>query len=77
MVVADIGGGLAAIGAGLALLGAGIGTGLAQKDIGAAAVGAVAEKPELLGRVIVFVAIPETILVFGFVIAYFLYGLIA
>lgn len=63
-----------AIGAGLAIGLAGLGTGLAQKDIGAAAVGAIAENPSFLAQGIVFVAIPETIVIFGFVVAFLLSG---
>ncbi len=63
-----------AIGAGLAVGLAGLGTGLAQKDIGAAAVGAVAEDPAFLGRAILFIAIPETIVIFGVLIAFQLVG---
>jgi V/A-type H+-transporting ATPase subunit K len=65
----DIGTGLLGIGAGLAIgLGA-IGTGVAQSRIGAAAMGAVAEKPELMGRAILLVAIPETLVILGFAVA--------
>ena len=62
------------IGAGLAIGLAGIGTALAQKDIGAAAVGAVSENPKMFGRAMVFLVIPETIVLFGFLIAYLLMG---
>ena len=48
---------------------AGLGAGYAQARIGAAAMGVVGEKPELLGRVILLVAIPETIVILGFAIA--------
>ena len=61
--------GLLAIGAGLAIGLAGIGTGYAQANIGSAGVGAIAEKPELIGNVILLVAIPETILILGFSVA--------
>ena len=61
--------GLIAIGAGLAVGLAAIGTGLAQGRIGSAGVGAVAEKREMLGPVILLVAIPETMVILGFVIA--------
>lgn len=61
--------GLIAIGAGIAIAGGGIGTGLAQKDIGAAAVGATAENPKMFGRSIVFLVLPETLVIFGFVVA--------
>jgi V/A-type H+-transporting ATPase subunit K len=61
--------GLVAIGAGLAVGLAAIGTGLAQGRIGSAGVGAVAEKPEMLGSVILLVAIPETMVILGFAVA--------
>jgi V/A-type H+-transporting ATPase subunit K len=66
-----------AIGAGLAIGLAGLGTGLAQRDIGAAAVGATAENEGFLGKSLIYVAIPETIVILGFVIAFFLYTKIA
>jgi V/A-type H+-transporting ATPase subunit K len=61
--------GLIAIGAGLAVGLAAIGTGYAQGNIGSAGVGAVAEKPELIGSIILLVAIPETVLILGFAVA--------
>jgi V/A-type H+-transporting ATPase subunit K len=61
--------GLIAIGAGLAVGLAAIGTGYAQGHIGSAGVGAVAEKPDLLGTIILLVAIPETVLILGFAVA--------
>ncbi len=61
--------GLIAIGAGLAVGLAGIGSGIAEKDIGAAAVGAFTEKEELFGKGLIMTVIPETIVIFGFVIA--------
>jgi len=58
-----------AIGAGLAFgLGA-LGTGIAQARIGAAGAGVIAEKPELFGLALVFVALPETLVILGFVVA--------
>lgn len=61
--------GLLAIGAGLAVGLAAIGTGLAQGRIGSAGVGAVVEKPEILGSVILLIAIPETMVILGFAVA--------
>ena len=61
--------GLIAIGAALAIGLAALATGLAQARIGSAAVGAIAEKPELTGRAILLVAIPETLVILGFAIA--------
>ena len=66
--------GLIAIGAGLAIGVAGIGTAIAQKDIGAAAVGATAENEKMFVRGIVYMVIPETIVIFGMVIAFMLMG---
>lgn len=61
--------GLIAIGAGLAIGLAAIGTSYAQANIGSAGVGALAEKPELVGNIILLVAIPETVLILGFAVA--------
>lgn len=46
-----------------------IATGIAQSRIGAAACGAIAERPESSGTVILLVAIPETMVILGFVVA--------
>jgi V/A-type H+/Na+-transporting ATPase subunit K len=61
--------GLIAIGAALAIGLAALATGLAQARIGSAAAGAIAEKPELTGRAILLVAIPETLVILGFAVA--------
>jgi len=46
-----------------------IATAWAQSKIGAAGAGSLAEKPELSGTVIILVAIPETMVILGFVVA--------
>ncbi len=46
-----------------------IATAWAQSRIGAAGAGALAEKPELTGTIIILVAIPETMVILGFVVA--------
>lgn len=61
--------GLIALGAGLAVGLTALASGLAQARIGAAAMGAIAEKPELAGRAILLVAIPETLVILGFAVA--------
>jgi V/A-type H+-transporting ATPase subunit K len=61
--------GLKAIGAGLAVGLAGIASGIAEKDIGTAAIGAMTEKEEMFGKGLIMTVIPETIVIFGFVIA--------
>jgi len=61
--------GYKAIGAGLAVGLTGAGTGLAELGIGAAAVGATAENKDMFGLALLFTVIPETIVIFGLVIA--------
>jgi V/A-type H+-transporting ATPase subunit K len=53
------------LGAGIALGGCGIGTGLGQGQIGAAAVGWVAEDSSKFGTAIIFTVLPETVVVLG------------
>ena len=61
--------GLTAIGAGLTLGISALATAIAESSIGSAAIGAMAEKEELFGKGLVLTVIPETIVIFGFVIA--------
>jgi V/A-type H+-transporting ATPase subunit K len=44
-------------------------TAWAQSKIGTAGAAALAEKPELAGTVIILVAIPETMVILGFIVA--------
>lgn len=60
--------GLIALAAALAVGLCAVATGYAQSRIGAAGCGAIAEKPEVSGTVIVLVAIPETMVILGFVV---------
>jgi V/A-type H+-transporting ATPase subunit K len=53
---------------------AAIASGWAQSKIGSAAAGAIAEKPEVGGMMIVLEAIPETMIILGFVIAIMIVG---
>ena len=55
----------AALATGLSALGAGI----AVANVGAAAVGALAEKPELLGRVLILVGLAEGIAIYGLIVS--------
>jgi V/A-type H+-transporting ATPase subunit K len=61
--------GLLAIGAALAVGLAAIGTGIAQSRIGSAGAGAIAERPEVAGMIIVLLALPETMIILGFAVA--------
>ena len=44
-------------------------TAWAQSRIGAAGAGTLAEKPEMTGTIIIMLAIPETMVILGFVVA--------
>jgi V/A-type H+-transporting ATPase subunit K len=57
------------IGAGIAFFGGAIACGWAQSRIGAAGAGTVAEKPETAGVIIILEALPETLVILGFVVA--------
>jgi V/A-type H+-transporting ATPase subunit K len=57
------------IAAAVSLAGGAIGTAWAQSKIGSAAVGAIVEKKELTGIMIILLAIPETMVILGFVVA--------
>ncbi|HEX7391419.1 MAG: ATPase [Euryarchaeota archaeon RBG_13_61_15] len=69
----DLGTGLALVGAGIAVGVAGLGTGVAQGQVGAAAVGATAEDPKMFGKGLILMVLPETIVIFGFVVAILLW----
>ena len=68
--------GLVAIGAGISMgLGA-MATGNAQAAIGSAAAGAIAERPELSGNMLIYVALPETTAILALAISALLIVLI-
>ncbi|MFA5594740.1 MAG: V-type ATP synthase subunit K, partial [Trueperaceae bacterium] len=45
---------------------------IAQAAIGSAGAGTLAERPESFGQILIYLVIPETLIIFGFVIAFFL-----
>jgi V/A-type H+-transporting ATPase subunit K len=60
---------LMAFAAALAIGLSAIATAWAQSKIGAAGAGTLAEKPELSATIIILIAIPETMVILGFVVA--------
>jgi V/A-type H+-transporting ATPase subunit K len=64
----------ALLGAGIAVAGSTIGAGFAVAYTGAAALAAVSEKPEMLGRSLIFVGLAEGIAIYGLVVAIILIG---
>lgn len=61
--------GLIALAIALAVGLAALATAFAQAKIGSVAAGAIAEKPETSGTMIILVALPETMVILGFVVA--------
>ena len=65
----DIGVGLLGLSAAFTLVGSAFAAAWAEKAIGTAAIGAMTEKEELFGKGLILTAIPETLVIFGLVIA--------
>jgi len=65
----SMGDGIKYIAAALAVGLCALATGIAQSRIGAAGMGSIVEKPETTGTVLIFLAIPETMVILGFVVA--------
>lgn len=69
-----LGHGLLGLAAAIAVFGGALGTAWAQSRIGAAAAGAMAERPEISGQMLIFLVLPETLIIFGFLVAFFIVG---
>ena len=67
--------GLVAIGAGIAIGSSALAAAWAESAIGTAAVGAMAEKESLFGKGLILTVIPETIVIFGLVVAILIVGM--
>jgi V/A-type H+/Na+-transporting ATPase subunit K len=65
-------GGLA-IGAGIAMGLSALAAGWSQGSLGAAAMGAAAERPEMEKNVLIYIVLPEVLAVFGFLVAVLLW----
>ncbi len=63
-----------ALGAGLAMGASALAAAWSQGSVGAAAMGAVAERPELEKNVLVYLVLPEILAILGFVVAFLLVG---
>jgi V/A-type H+-transporting ATPase subunit K len=68
----SIGAGMIALAAALAIGISAIAVAIAQSAIGSAGAGTLAERPEAFGQILIYLVIPETLIIFGFVIAFFL-----
>ena len=71
----ELGTGLVALASGAAIGLSAIAAAIAEKEIGVAAVGAMAEKEELFGKGLILTVIPETIVIFGLVVAIMIIGM--
>ena len=61
--------GMGYLAAAIAVGGSTLGAGLAVAAVGAAAIGAIGEKPELVGRALIFIGLAEGIAIYGLIIA--------
>ena len=73
-MAAKPGAGDAFIGAGIAVAGSTLGAGVAVSYTGSAALAAIAERPEMLGRSLVIVGLAEGIAIYGLIVAVILIG---
>ena len=51
-----------------------VGAGIAVAYVGAAAVGAISEKPEMTGKALIFVGLAEGIVIYGLIVAIMILG---
>ncbi|MEW6329666.1 MAG: ATPase [Candidatus Micrarchaeota archaeon] len=58
-----------ALASSIAMAGGALATAWAQATIGSSAMGVIAEKPEEANKLLVYLALPETIVIFAFVVA--------
>jgi V/A-type H+/Na+-transporting ATPase subunit K len=65
----DLALGLIALAAAIAIGLTALATGLAQSRIGAAGAGTIAERPESAASIIIMLAIPETMVILGFIVS--------
>ena len=65
--------GAMAIGAGIAMGLSALAAAWSQGSVGAAAIGAVAERPELEKNILIYLVLPEVLAVFGFLVAVLLW----
>lgn len=68
-----IGSGMIAIAAGLSVGLTGFASAMAEKEIGSAAIGAMAENEKNFGKGLILTVIPETIVIFGLVMGILLW----
>ena len=71
----DINTGLIAVSAAVAVGMTAFASAIAEKAIGTAAIGAMAENENLFGKGLILTVIPETIVIFGLVVAILILGL--
>lgn len=63
-----------AFGAGIAMAGSALATAWAQASIGSSIMGVLAERPEEAMKLIVYMALPELLVLLGFVVAFLMLG---
>ncbi|MBW2975962.1 V-type ATP synthase subunit K [Candidatus Woesearchaeota archaeon] len=68
--------GLITLSSAVAIAGSAVAAAWAEKEMGVATIGAMAEKEELFGRGLILTVIPETIVIFGLVVAILILGVV-
>ncbi|MGD1818050.1 MAG: ATP synthase subunit C [Pleomorphochaeta sp.] len=66
--------GMVCLAAAIAFAMGALAAGIAIGNVGAAAMGAISEKPELASQALIFIALAEGLVVFGFIIALMILG---
>lgn len=74
-MVMELTSGIIALSSALAIGASAIAAAWAEKNIGVAVVGAMAEKEGLFGKGLILTVIPETIVIFGLVVSILILGL--
>ncbi len=74
-MVVELATGLIALSAAVAIGVSAIAAAMAEKAIGTAAIGAMAENENLFGKGLILTVIPETLVIFGLVVAIMIIGL--
>ncbi len=76
-MVVEIGNSLIALAAAGAVVGGALGTAYVQSTVGSAAMGLLAERENAGSQVLILMALPETLVLLGFIIAFLIIGKIA
>ena len=75
VAVVNLNTGVIALAASIAIAGTAFAAAMAEKAIGIAGIGAMSEKESLFGKALILTVIPETLVIFGLVVAILIIGM--